>query len=181
MTPDHKTRICFICMGNICRSPLAENVLRHKARHRGVDDRFLIDSAGTGGWHAGEPPDPRVRRVASSHGVPMTGTARQVCRDDFARFDHLVCMDDENREHLLAMGAPPQKVRLLLECDRASGSGGGGGGAACREVPDPYYGGQDGFENVFRLVDSACDALLDELLAIKAASPSAPRRDTLRP
>lgn len=149
-------KICFVCMGNICRSPLAANVFRHKAKQRGCEALFIVESAGTGGWHAGEAPDPRVRRVAAAHGVPMTGTARQIRVDDFAAFDWLFCMDDENREQLLAMGAPPEKVRLLLACDPRAG---------CREVPDPYYGGADGFENVYKLVDSACDALLDELLA----------------
>ena len=148
-------RICFICMGNICRSPLAENVFRHKAKQRGVDGQFEIDSAGTGGWHAGEPPDARVCMVASKRGVGMTGAARQIKREDFAYFDHLICMDQDNLNHVLAMGAPPAKVRLLLACDPKAG---------CREVPDPYYGGTDGFEHVFSLVDSACEALLNELL-----------------
>src|SRR5688572_30514925 len=108
-------RVCFVCMGNICRSPLAENVFRHKARQRGVEQRFDIDSAGTGGWHAGEPPDPRVRQVASARGIRMSGAARQVKREDFSAFDLLICMDDENREALLHMGAPSAKVKLLLE------------------------------------------------------------------
>ena len=143
-------------MGNLCRSPLAENLFRHKAAQRGVDGMFIVDSAGTGGWHAGEPPDHRIRDLALAHGVPVAGAARQVKRRDFARFDHVICMDEDNREDVLGMGAPAGKVRLLLECDPQ---------APLREVPDPYYGGSDGFELVFRLVDSACEALLDELLA----------------
>lgn len=143
-------------MGNICRSPIAENVFRHKVEQRGVSHLFEIDSAGTGGWHAGEPPDPRARRIVTANGIKMTGTARQVHRDDFERFDLLLCMDEENMQHLLSKGAPKHKVRLLLECDPDAG---------CREVPDPYYGGSDGFQRVFELVDSACEALLDELLA----------------
>jgi protein-tyrosine phosphatase len=157
-------RICFICMGNICRSPLAENVFRHKVRQRGLDSQFVIDSAGTGGWHAGEPPDPRVRSVAQSQGIQMSGAARQIKREDFARYDFLICMDDENREHILNMGAPPEKVRLLLECDQ---------NAQCREVPDPYYGGADGFEHVFKLVEAACEPLLNELTGA-AHSKTAP-------
>ncbi|MCI0362411.1 MAG: low molecular weight phosphotyrosine protein phosphatase [Phycisphaerales bacterium] len=151
-------KVCFVCMGNICRSPLAASVFVHKAKQRGVEGHFEVESAGTGGWHAGEPPDARARRTAAAHGVPMSGTARQIKRGDFDRFDLLLCMDDENREHLLAMGAPPGKVRLLLSCDPQ---------ATCREVPDPYYGGPDGFERVYQLVDSACEALLDELLAVR--------------
>src|SRR5262245_44615760 len=107
-------QICFVCMGNICRSPLAAAVFAHKAKQRGVEQLFVIDSAGTGGWHAGEPPDPRARGVAKAHGVPMNGTARQIRPDDFTRFDLLLCMDEENREHLLSMGAPSDKIRLLL-------------------------------------------------------------------
>lgn len=151
-------RILFVCMGNICRSPLAENVFRHKAQQRGVADRFMIDSAGTGGWHAGEAPDARMSRVAVARGIRMSGTARQVRDQDFAAFDLLICMDRENAEDLLERGAPPEKVRLLLECDP---------NADCREVPDPYYGGADGFERVFALVDSACEALLDELAGVR--------------
>lgn len=156
-------RICFICMGNICRSPLAENVFRHKVRQRGVEGQFVIDSAGTGGWHAGEPPDARVRSVAHSRGINMSGAARQIKRDDFADFDLLICMDDENREHILNMGAPPDKVRLMLECDQKS---------QCREVPDPYYGGADGFEHVFKLVEAACEALLNELVGAPQGKPA---------
>jgi len=147
--------LLFVCMGNICRSPLAANVFRHKIKQRGVADRFDIDSAGTGAWHVGEPPDPRVLQNAARHGVPMTGLARQVKREDFDRFDLLLCMDQANHDHLLRMGAPKNKTRLLLEFNPVS---------SVREVPDPYYGGDDGFETVYRLVEAACDALLVELL-----------------
>jgi protein-tyrosine phosphatase len=155
MPESAKHRILMICMGNICRSPLAECVLRHKVKQRGVEHLFHIESAGTGGWHAGEPPDPRVRRLASRHGIEMTCTARQVATEDFTRFDLLLCMDLDNREHILRMGAPREKTQLLLELDPR---------ATVREVPDPYYGGADGFELVYRLVDSACDSLLAKLL-----------------
>jgi protein-tyrosine phosphatase len=156
-------------MGNICRSPLAANIFRHKIKQRRVEEYFVIDSAGTGGWHAGEPPDPRVRSVASARGIAMSGTARQVTRDDFQRFDWLVCMDEENRANLLHLGAPPAKLRLLLQCDK---------NAPCHEVPDPYYGGPDGFEHVFSLVNSACDALLSELLRETRDEPA---RDAVQP
>jgi protein-tyrosine phosphatase len=156
MADPSRFNICFVCMGNICRSPIAENVFRHKVKQRGLDDQFQIDSAGTGGWHAGEPPDPRARHVMTSRGVEVSGSARQIQREDFEQFHLLLCMDDENRAHLISMGAPAERVRLLLACDPEAG---------CREVPDPYYGGADGFETVFNLIDSACDALLDELLA----------------
>ena len=149
--------VLFVCMGNICRSPLAEGLFRHKARGRGVEAQFIVDSAGTGGWHAGECADGRVREVARRHGVDLKGRARKVTPEDFDRFDHVICMDDENRRQLQQAGAPHGKLRLLLECDPA---------AAVREVPDPYYGGRRGFETVYGLIDSACEALLDELLAV---------------
>jgi protein-tyrosine phosphatase len=151
-------KVLMVCMGNICRSPLAECVFRHKARQRGMEDVFHVDSAGTGGWHAGEPPDPRVRRIAAGRGIELTGMARQISPEDFTHFDHIICMDEENRERVLHMGAPPEKVRLLLDALPAE---------PVREVPDPYYGCLDGFEEVFRLVDDACEALLNEMLSVK--------------
>jgi len=147
--------VLFVCMGNLCRSPLAEGVFRAKAAKRGVEHLLVIDSAGTGHWHVGEPPDERMRRTAAGHGVTLGGTARQVARRDFRRFDHIICMDEENREDLVAMGAPEAKVRLLLEFDSQ---------ALLEEVPDPYCGDLDAFELVYRLVDAACEALLEALL-----------------
>lgn len=153
--------LLFICAGNICRSPLAEGVFRHRARERGFMDRFHVDSAGTGAWHAGEPADQRARDVAARHGIVLDGVARQVSRKDFTRFDLLLCADAENLDTLLDRGAPPEKTRLLLSCDP---------GASLREVPDPYGGGSADFETVFRLVDSASAALLDRLLAPEGGS-----------
>jgi protein-tyrosine phosphatase len=158
-------RILFVCMGNICRSPLAECVFVHKARERGVHDRFEIDSAGTGGWHVGERPDGRMRAVAERNGVTLDGRARQVKRRDFERFDLLVCMDENNRHDLLDLGAPESKIRPLLTFDAAKQFG---------EVPDPYYGGADGFNLVYRLVDAACEGLLDHLLAQRDVETSKP-------
>lgn len=143
-------------MGNICRSPLAENVFRHLANARGVMDRFDIDSAGTGGWHAGEPPDHRMQATARARGVTMIGRARQVRTEDFQHYDLLLCADEDNRRNVLKIGAPPDKTRLLLDYHPDDSK---------REVPDPYYGGQDGFETVYDLVETACEHLLNQLLA----------------
>ncbi len=149
-----RTSILFICMGNICRSPLAEGLFLHKINARRVASRFHVDSAGTGNWHAGERPDPRSLEVAKRRGVALPGRARQATTEDFAQFDHLICMDGVNRRHLIAMGAPEAKIRLLLsyapEC-------------AVTDVPDPYTGDLDGFELVFSLVDRGCDGLLEAL------------------
>ena len=149
-----RRRILFVCMGNICRSPLAEAIFLHRAARRGESRLFSVDSAGTGGWHVGHLADPRMRQVAASHGVEIASRARQVTKRDFEAFDLLVCMDENNREDLLARGAPESKLALLLEFD---------GSAPIAEVPDPYYGGPEGFETVFRLVDAACEAMLERL------------------
>jgi protein-tyrosine phosphatase len=144
-------RILFVCMGNICRSPTAEATMRSLVRAAGLDDRIEVDSAGTGGWHAGEPPDARSTEAAARRGVELTGAARQVRASDFEDFDLLVAMDRENLEALLALAPDAEaaaKVRLLGDDV---------------EVPDPYYGGSRGFETVLEIVESGCRELLDEL------------------
>jgi protein-tyrosine phosphatase len=153
-------KVLFVCMGNICRSPTAEGVMRALVRDAGVEDRVEIDSAGTGGWHAGEPPDARATEAARRRGVALAGAARQVGPEDFERFDLLVAMDRENLRGLLAV-APDHdaaaKVRLLREFDpEADGD---------LDVPDPYYGGERGFETVLDQVQAACRGLLGELRA----------------
>jgi protein-tyrosine phosphatase len=149
-------KLLFVCTGNICRSPIAEGCLLHKVQTRGLDRDFLIDSAGTGGWHAGERADPRARAIAARHRISLPSRARQVTLDDLELFDHLVCMDHDNLDALLVLGASPAKVHLLLSFDTES---------TLEEVPDPYRADVDGFLTVFRLIDAACDALLDHLLA----------------
>ena len=155
--------VLFVCMGNICRSPLAEGVFLHKINQRGMADRFRVESAGTGGWHAGSRPDPGSVRIAGKHGIVLPSRARVVEPSDFDAFDHILCMDRINERHLLAQGAPREKLRLLLSLDPR---------ADRDEVPDPYGEGADAFELVYHLVDSACDVLLDELAGPSEASPS---------
>ncbi len=152
-----RTSVLFVCLGNICRSPLAEGVFRHLAEERGVDDRFVIDSAGTGAWHAGSPPDERSVLVASEHGITLEGSARPVTPEDLERFDVILAMDSENLQDLerLADGSRTRaRLHLLREFDPE---------ADRLDVPDPYYGGYRGFENVYRMVRRACEGLLDEL------------------
>ena len=158
MSSPHK--ILFVCLGNICRSPVAEGVFIHRARERGVLDRFLVDSAGTGDWHAGERPDRRSIAVAAKHGVELPGVARQVTTADFVAFDRIVAMDLENHAGLVVRGAPRTKVELLLAYhpDPASLPRG-------LEVPDPYYGGPEGFDAMFAMIDAACRGLLDAALS----------------
>lgn len=154
------TRVLFVCMGNICRSPTAEGVFRKLVRDEGLEDEIEIDSAGTGGWHVGEPPDARSADAARRRGIELDGAARQFSPGDFDRFDLVLAMDDENRRELLRLAPDADaraKVRLFREFDPASNGGGD------LDVPDPYFGGEQGFERVLDLVDAAARGLLDEL------------------
>jgi protein-tyrosine phosphatase len=155
-------RILFVCMGNICRSPTAEGVMRALLREEGLEATVDLDSAGTGGWHAGEPPDARATEAARRRGVVLEGAARQVTAADFDDFDLLVAMDRENLRDLLAIAPSEEgaeKVRLLREFDPASADAGD------LDVPDPYYGGERGFERVLELVTAACRGLLADVRA----------------
>jgi len=149
-------RVLFVCMGNICRSPTAEGVMAALLREEGRDD-VELDSAGTGGWHAGSPPDERATEAARRRGIVLEGAARQVRASDFADFDLLVAMDRDNRDDLLALAPDEQaraKVRLLRDYDED---------ADAPDVPDPYYGGERGFEHVLDVVDAGCRGLLADL------------------
>ena len=155
-------RILFVCMGNICRSPTAEAVMRRLVTEAGLDDQIELDSAGTGGWHLGDPPDSRATTAAARRGVTLDGAARQVRPDDFRSFDLIVAMDRENLRALLALApdeAAAEKVRLLREFDPASP------GAPDLDVPNPYDGGDKGLETVLDMVEAACRGLLDEVRA----------------
>jgi low molecular weight protein-tyrosine phosphatase len=154
------TRVLFVCMGNICRSPTAEGVFRALVREEGLEERIEIDSAGTGDWHVGEPPDSRSAEAAARRGIEIDGSARQFSPDDFEAFDLILAMDERNRAALLELApddAARAKVRLFREFDPASN------GAADLDVPDPYFGGEQGFEHVLDLVDAAARGLLDQL------------------
>ena len=153
-------RILFVCLGNICRSPMAEGVFRRTIAEAGLEEAFAIDSAGTGDWHIGHPPDERARAAAAARGIDISHLrARQVCPADFDRFDMLLAMDRDNRESLLVM-APSQsdarKVHLFLDFAPEAGAS---------EVPDPYYGGRRGFETVLDLIEQASRGLLTHLEA----------------
>ncbi len=156
MSDSNRHRLLFICLGNICRSPLAEGIFLHKANARGVAEQFTIDSAGTGGWHVGDPPDPRAREVAERHGVRLVSRGRQIEPGDTDRFDLLLCMDRDNYRKVERLGARPDQIHLMLEFLPEDSP---------HEVPDPYYGGDDGFDHVFDLLDRSCENLLDQLTA----------------
>lgn len=156
MTPAAVHRVLFVCLGNICRSPTAEGVFRHAVEARGLGPQFEIDSAGTGDWHLGAPPDRRAQLAAARRGVDLSGLrARQVSAEDLARFDHIIAMDAANHADLTRLAGPRHrhKVRLLLA------------GAAAGDVPDPYYGDRHGFDRALDLIEAACAELLDHLAA----------------
>jgi protein-tyrosine phosphatase len=153
-------RLLFVCLGNICRSPTAEGVMRRLVRESGLEDRIEIDSAGTGGWHVGSPPDERAAEAARRRGLVLEGAARRIEPADFERFDLILAMDRENLRDVRALAADDEaarKVRLLREFDPASA------GAPDLDVPDPYYGGRDGFDVVLDQVEAACRGLLAEV------------------
>jgi len=153
-----RVRVCFVCLGNICRSPLAEAVLRHKAREGGVEGRLEISSRGVGAWHVGEPPDPRMRATAREHGVKMDGAAEQVTFEDLTEMDLVLSMDGDRHADLVEMATREATARIVPF--RAFDPDGG----PWDDVPDPYYGGERGFEEVFTIVDRTCEALLERLL-----------------
>ena len=150
--------VLMVCLGNICRSPTAEGVLRHKLAAAGLADRVRVDSAGTSGYHIGDPPDPRSCLHALRRGIDLSGLrARRLAAEDFDRFDLLLAMDDDNLAdmHRLCPSGREGRLRMLLSFATAA--------AGVREVPDPYAGGAEGFETVLDLVDDACNGLLVHL------------------
>ncbi len=149
--------VLFVCLGNICRSPLAEGVFLDLVEESGLGDRFRVDSAGTGSWHVGDPPDPRATRVASENGVHLRGRARRVEVGDLDEFDWVLAMDRSNQRSIegLRRGDGPARIHLLREFDPDGGD---------PDVPDPYYGGSGGFQEVFDIIDRSCRTLLDHIL-----------------
>ena len=153
-------RISFVCLGNICRSPTAEAVMRHRVAEAGMEHEVVIESAGTGAWHVGYPPDARAHDEARGRGVVMSGRARQFEVRDFARLDLVLAMDGQNAADLRALAPDPlavAKVRLFREFDPAA--------TGDLSVPDPYYGGPEGFARVFEMVDAASVGLIAQLRA----------------
>lgn len=151
-------KILFVCLGNICRSPAAEGVFLHLARERGVTDCFEVDSAGTYGGHAGDLPDPRMRAHAVRRGYLLEHRSRPVQPDDFDCFDLILGMDDYNIDTLRSMA---DTLEQTAKVQRVTDY--------CRHypvdcIPDPYYGGADGFENVLNILEDACEGLIDSLV-----------------
>ncbi len=151
-----RTSVLFVCLGNICRSPLAEGIFVGLVKDAGLEEVFTIDSAGTGSWHVGSPPDARSVQVAAQHGLTLECAARQVSPSDFQDFDHIVAMDRSNLRDLEGMAqldGSKAELSLLRSRDPMGGF----------DVPDPYYGGANGFERVYRMIERCCQELLLDL------------------
>ncbi|TDD35221.1 low molecular weight phosphotyrosine protein phosphatase [Nonomuraea terrae] len=145
-------RVCVVCMGNICRSPMAEVVLRKTLEDRGLGDRVTVESAGTGGWHVGGPMDERALEILTWNGYDGSAhRARQFTRDWFDRYDLVLAMDRDNVATLSRIAPPDVEVRLFRSFDPSAPEG--------AEVPDPYYGGREGFEEVLALVEAASEGV----------------------
>jgi protein-tyrosine phosphatase len=152
-------RICMVCLGNICRSPMAAAVLRHQLAEAGLGDAVVVESAGTGGWHVGDGADRRARAALVASGYDDTHSARKFVRGFFDDYDLVIAMDTDNLRNLRAIApsaAARDAVRLLRSYDPAAPEG--------AEVEDPYYGGDDGFREVLDQIERACDGLVAELL-----------------
>ena len=147
--------VCFVCLGNICRSPLAEGIFKDLVSREKLDDVIHVDSAGTSAWHQGEPADKRMSHTARSKGVFLTSKARQFLREDFDRFDIVLAMDNSNIERLRNLKSSDE-IKNKLFMFRSFDPNHQGN----LEVPDPYYGGEQGFEHVYKIVERTCPELL---------------------
>ncbi|ORX74109.1 LMWPc-domain-containing protein [Linderina pennispora] len=153
---DDRTKVLFVCLGNICRSPMAEAVFAHTVAQRQLSDQFLIDSAGTASYHVGSRPDPRSAATCKSHGVPISHHGRQVQASDFKKFDYILCMDESNLSDLLRKQPSGSKAQVALFGSYSPDN-------KDRIIEDPYYGGQDGFEKNFGQVTRCSEGLLKKL------------------
>lgn len=159
-----KHRLLFVCLGNICRSPMAEGVFRRLAEAEGVLHLFEIDSAGLGDWHVGQAPDTRAQSAARRRGIDISDqSARQITHTDYARFDLLLAMDSANYEELAQLAPEDARHKIRRFLDFASQAG-------TKDVPDPFYGGREGFDHALDLIEDAARGLLTELVSGRARS-----------
>lgn len=152
-----KVNVLFVCMGNICRSPLAHGLFEHRVEEAGLGKAISIDSAGTHAYHVGNSPDPRSQQTAMRHGIDLSAQrARQVKESDFEQFDYVIAMDRDNHAILSAQCSDEHRYKLRLFLEFAPQ-------LSETEVPDPYYGGDSGFEHVYQLIDAAADGLMADI------------------
>ena len=158
-TPE-KISLLFVCLGNICRSPAAEGIMQHLVDEAGLTNRFIIDSAGIGGWHVGDLPDKRMRRCGKTFGYDFCSRARQIQADDFKHFDYIIVMDSDNYRQASSMASSDtEKAKIRMMADYATHH------PAYKYIPDPYYGNEKDFELVIELLEDACQGLLQQLIA----------------
>ena len=151
-------KLLFVCLGNICRSPAAENIMNHLIDRANLSENLICDSAGTASYHIGSPPDRRMAVAAATVGIKLRGQARQFKKSDLENFDLILAMDRENYQDILSLDSGGQyRNKVLLMCDFCSRH-------AIKEVPDPYYGGSEGFAQVIDLIFDACDGLLQHVM-----------------
>ncbi len=153
-------KILFVCLGNICRSPAAEGIFKQKIKERDLENLFVVDSAGTGGWHVGNLADPRMRETALSRGIELTSRSRKIEESDVYEFDQILVMDNDNLDAVKSLikdhkNPVNSKIKLILSYSKKS---------QLEEVPDPYYGGQNGFDKVIDLLEDAIDGLIDSII-----------------
>ena len=151
-------KICFVCQGNIIRSPLAENLFRYLTEKQELSEKYQVSSAGTSAYHVGEAPDRRMRQVAAEHGFEYTGRAKQFVLDDLNEYDLIVVMDKNNRRFIESMAQDEihsKKIQMMREFDPQ--------GSGDLDVPDPYYGGVEGFEETYQIVKRSCEGFLEHL------------------
>ena len=157
VTKENPYKICFVCLGNICRSPTAEGIFQHLVNQRGLQSYFYIDSAGTSAYHIGEPANSKSQWVANQQGVKLHSKARRFEPADLEEFDLILAMDSENYSNIIRLdknGSNRDNIKMMRDFDPRPDS---------PDVPDPYYGGMDGFQNVFDVIMRSCEGLLDEL------------------
>ena len=151
-------KILMVCLGNICRSPMAQGILEKKVADAGLQDQITVDSAGTSDYHIGDPPDLRAVEKSRAYDIDISHyRGRQFEKDDFDEFDRIFAMDFSNYENILRLSrdtADSQKVEMILNLNNPNSN---------MSVPDPYYGGEEGFENVYQLLDAACDQLMEQI------------------
>lgn len=151
-------KVLFVCLGNICRSPLAEGVFKCHVRNAGLEEEIWVASAGTSGWHVGEPPDPRSIEVASRNGIVLDSYGSKAISEHFNEFDYIIAMDRSNYTNLESLPGSGDEGAAQLHLMRDFDNDGLG-----EDVPDPYYGGDDGFTYVFELLDRSCENLLEHI------------------
>ena len=149
-------KIVFVCLGNICRSPMGEGSFKYWIEEKGLSGSYFVDSAGTAAYHVGEKADQRMRDVAYSHGIKLTSRARQFVKEDLDEFDYIIAMDESNYQNIIALNPTLEsKVIKLREFDKEA--------FGDLNVPDPYYGGLQGFEEVYQIVTRSCKELLKKI------------------